>query len=338
MLFLFGPTLPPALHDFFAARTDSSGHQILTASMGAFPSTESFAHILDDPKDIKGKPAIVFQSIAASGAQQADTHFMQLLEAGHTLKSAGAGPLWAVIPFGPYTRQDKRQDNKLQSLGCAVAGEVLKNYYTGLTSIEMHSQEGFQTLKGIFGDDQAYSLDPTEIFLDDLENVHLQNAVVVSPDQGANKRADALATALSAERFHIDKARSQIVDTKITGSHGDVEDRDAIVVDDMADTFGTAKNAIELVRAKGAKRVFFYAAHPILSDPARNRLVKLFNDGAIDRLRFCNTIERSRELAGYILNDKSRLSDHAVSLDISPLIYEHAINTIGPHPKMAGSS
>jgi len=56
---------------------------------------------------------------------------------------------------------------------------------------------------------------------------------------------------------------------------GSVQDKDVIIVDDMVDTAGSMKAAVELVKANGARDVYLSFAHPVLSDPATERLSNL---------------------------------------------------------------
>ncbi len=53
---------------------------------------------------------------------------------------------------------------------------------------------------------------------------------------------------------------------------GDVEGRNVVIVDDMADTLGTLKKASELIMEKGAKSVRAIATHGILSGAAMENL------------------------------------------------------------------
>ena len=73
---------------------------------------------------------------------------------------------------------------------------------------------------------------------------------------------------------------------------GDVSDRDCILVDDMIDTAGTLCKAAEALKARGAKRVFAYATHPIFSGKA----VENIKNSKIDEIVVCDTIPLTPEV------------------------------------------
>ena len=56
---------------------------------------------------------------------------------------------------------------------------------------------------------------------------------------------------------------------------GSVEGRDVLIVDDLVDTAGSVGQAIEVVRAHGARDVYLAFTHPVLSPPAIERLSQL---------------------------------------------------------------
>jgi ribose-phosphate pyrophosphokinase len=53
---------------------------------------------------------------------------------------------------------------------------------------------------------------------------------------------------------------------------GSVEGCDAIIVDDMVDTAGTLCKAAEILKGFGARRVFAFCSHGVLSGPAATRI------------------------------------------------------------------
>jgi ribose-phosphate pyrophosphokinase len=56
---------------------------------------------------------------------------------------------------------------------------------------------------------------------------------------------------------------------------GSVEGKDVIIVDDLVDTAGSIQQAVELVKANGARDIYVTFTHPVLSDPAADRLRRL---------------------------------------------------------------
>ncbi|PNS14968.1 Ribose-phosphate pyrophosphokinase 5 [Sphaceloma murrayae] len=117
-----------------------------------------------------------------------------------------------------------------------------------------------------------------------------QQAVTVSPDAGGAKRATAIADALGMPFALIHKERRP---TRITDRQnatmllvGDVKDRVAILIDDLADTCNTITRAAKLLKKEGATKVIALVTHGVLSGDAIERV----NVSAVDKLVVTNTV------------------------------------------------
>ena len=332
MLFLFGRSLPQGFSSYFTQRAAQDGHAVIFASMGNFPSSEAFSELKDQ---IAGQPVAVIQSLAQVGSFSANDMFTQMLFAADTLKRYGAGPLWAVTPFGPYARQDQERPGKMDSVGCAAAARHLALDFAGISTIELHSTKAKALMEESFGSGNVYSVDPTQAYIDDINaQGGATDPVVVSPDKGANLRADLLAEKLPAGRAYVDKERSEVVHTRIVGAHGDVKGHNAIMIDDMADTLGTADNSARFLAKQGAASVFFYATHPVLSAPAWERLAKLIDEGVLKGARFGNTIARTAEHAQFAQQYGPDIADKVGFVGMEALMYDHLVNEVARHPAM----
>jgi len=91
---------------------------------------------------------------------------------------------------------------------------------------------------------------------------------------------------------------------------GDIEGRNCVIMDDMIDTAGTLVKAAEVLKDRGAKKVYAYCTHPIFSGPAIERISK---GAALDEIVITNTIPLSPEAQGC---QKIR------QLSVAPLIAE----------------
>ena len=78
------------------------------------------------------------------------------------------------------------------------------------------------------------------------ENLDVENCVIVSPDAGGAKRATSIADRLNTAfaLIHKERPRPNVVGRMVLV--GDVQDKVAILVDDMADTCGTVNNTLLL--------------------------------------------------------------------------------------------
>jgi ribose-phosphate pyrophosphokinase len=71
---------------------------------------------------------------------------------------------------------------------------------------------------------------------------------------------------------------------------GEIEGRNCVIMDDMIDTAGTLLKAAEVLKERGAKKVYAYCTHPIFSGPAIDRIAK---GDALDEVVITNTIPLS---------------------------------------------
>jgi ribose-phosphate pyrophosphokinase len=137
-------------------------------------------------------------------------------------------------------------------------------------TVDLHSSQ-IQGFYKIPGD----SLTSFHILVDYFRAKQL-DAVVVTPDLGFAKRGRNFAEALAMPLAFVEKRRvgneNQRMALTLIGS---VAGKDVIIVDDMVDTAGSMQQAVELVKAQGARDVYLSFAHPVFSGPARERLAAM---------------------------------------------------------------
>ena len=139
-----------------------------------------------------------------------------------------------------------------------------------------------------------------------------QNAIIVSPDAGGAKRATVLADSMGMDfalihkvrglripvllRLIIAKERRPIKSTDHQNATmmlvGDVRDRIAILIDDLADTSNTITRAAKLLKKEGASQVYALITHGILSGDAIERI----NASVLDRVVVTNTVDQEENL------------------------------------------
>ncbi|OJJ78496.1 ribose phosphate diphosphokinase subunit PRS5 [Aspergillus glaucus CBS 516.65] len=153
-----------------------------------------------------------------------------------------------------------------------------------------------------------------------------KQAVIVSPDAGGAKRATAIADSMGIDFALIHKERRP---TKITDRQnatmmlvGDVRDRTAILVDDLADTSNTITRAAKLVKKEGAAKVIALITHGILSGDAIDRI----NASALDKVVVTNSVDQSEHLrrcpklevleVGHVFAEAIRRVHHGESISV----------------------
>jgi ribose-phosphate pyrophosphokinase len=118
--------------------------------------------------------------------------------------------------------------------------------------------------------------------------------VVVSPDVGGVVRARALAKQLGCDLAIIDKRRSNPNEAEVMHVIGEIDGRNCVIMDDMIDTAGTLVAAAEVLKQRGARRVFAYCTHPVFSGSAVERI----GASQIDEVVISNTIPLSDQAKG----------------------------------------
>tara|TARA_B100001250_G_C19522218_1_gene666495 strand:- start:226 stop:777 length:552 start_codon:yes stop_codon:yes gene_type:complete len=111
-------------------------------------------------------------------------------------------------------------------------------------------------------------LDGSAIFVPYIRNLNLDNLIFASPDVGGTARARTFAKFFEADMVVCDKHRKRANEIASMQVIGDVEGKDVVLVDDMADTAGTICKAANLLKDKGATSVRAVCTHPILSGKA----------------------------------------------------------------------
>jgi ribose-phosphate pyrophosphokinase len=132
----------------------------------------------------------------------------------------------------------------------------------------------------------------------------------VSPDVGGVVRARALAKQLGCDLAIIDKRRPKANVSEVMNVIGEIEGRNCVIMDDMIDTAGTLVKAAEVLKERGAKKVYAYCTHPVFSGPAVERISK---GNALDEVVVTNTIP---------LSEAARACKKIRQLTVAPLIAE----------------
>ena len=136
-----------------------------------------------------------------------------------------------------------------------------------------------------------------------------KNIVCVSPDVGGVQRARGLATKIKADLAIIDKRRPEAGKSEVMNIIGTVKDQSCIIVDDIIDSGGTIVNAAEALIKAGAKEVFVFITHPVLSGNA----VEKINKSSIKKLYITDSIQ---------VNESVKKSEKIKILTIAPLMAE----------------
>jgi ribose-phosphate pyrophosphokinase len=226
-----------------------------------FADMEIFVEIIDN---VRGTDVFVIQSTS----YPANDHLMELLIIIDALKRASARRITAVLPYFGYARQDRKPGPRTPISAKLVANLITHAGANRVLTVDLHAGQ----IQGFF-DIPTDNLYASPVMVRDIrDRFDLSNVMVVSPDVGGVVRARALAKRINAPLAIIDKRRERAGESEVMNVIGDVEARICILVDDIVDSGGTLVNAADALLDHGAREVYAYISHGVLSGGAVARV------------------------------------------------------------------
>ena len=269
------------------------GTTLGAADVGRFSDGEVTVEI---KQNVRARDVFVVQSTCAP----TNENLMELLIMVDALKRASAERISAVIPYFGYARQDRRPRSTRVPISAKVVANLLQTVGVArVLTMDLHADH--------IPVDNIYA---SPVLLGDLRQKDYENLIVVSPDVGGVVRARALAKQLGCDLAIIDKRRPKANVSEVMHVIGEIEGRNCVIMDDMIDTAGTLVKAAEVLKARGAKKVYAYCTHPIFSGPAVDRIA---NGTALDGVVVTDTIP---------LSNDARNCQKIRQLSVAPLIAE----------------
>ena len=203
---------------------------------------------------------------------------MELLIIIDALRRASARRITAVIPYFGYARQDRKAGPRTPISAKLVANLITRAGADRVLTLDLHAGQ----IQGFF-DIPTDNLFAAPVMVRDIkERFDLAKLMVVSPDVGGVVRARGLAKRIDAPLAIVDKRRERPGETEVMNIIGEVDGGICILVDDIVDSGGTLVNAAEALLEKGAKEVYAYITHGVLSGGAVARVSNSQSQGAGD--------------------------------------------------------
>jgi ribose-phosphate pyrophosphokinase len=198
-------------------------------------------------------------------------------------KRASAANIIAVMPYFGYARQDKKGKPRVPIGAKLVANLLSASGVNRIMTIDLHADQ----IQGFFEVpvDHLYA---SELFIEDIQKLNLDNLIIASPDMGGSKRANVYAKLLNSGVVICYKERAKANEIGEMKVLGNVRGKDVVIIDDMVDTAGTLSKAADLMIESGALSVRAYCTHGVLSGEAYSRLDK----SKITELVITDTIPR----------------------------------------------
>ncbi len=257
------------------AIAESLGIRMGRTHLERFPDGEIIAR-LDD--DVRGRDCFIVQSTCPP----VNENLMELLIFIDCLRRASARRITAVMPYFGYARQDRKAAGRTPITAKLVANLISQAGAHRVLAMDLHADQ----IQGFF-DIPVDHLTAVPVISRYVEGLGLENCVVVSPDVGNVKKANAYADRLGFDMAIIDKRRVNADSTTALRVVGDVRDKMVLIFDDMITTAGTATEAIRMLRENGAHRFLLAATHGVIAGPAADRL----EAAKIDQIVITNSIQ-----------------------------------------------
>lgn len=270
--------------------------ELSEADVRKFSDGETYVEI---GENVRGKDVFVVQPTSTP----VNDHLMELILMADALRRASARRITAVIPYYGYARQDRKVAPRVPISAKVVAEMLMVVGVRRVLTMDIHSGQ----IQGFFNIpvDNLYA---APVILKDITSTFKnKDVIMVSPDAGGVVRTRAFAKRLNAGLAIVDKRREKANESEAMNVIGDVKGKYAILLDDMVDTAGTLCAAAGILMKSGAKEVYAYCTHPVLSGPAIERL----NDSVLKKLVVTNTIS---------LRESAQQCDKIKVLSVSSLL------------------
>ena len=255
------------------------GVKLCKASIRNFADDEIFVEINEN---IRGEDVFIIQSTS----YPANDHLMELLIAIDAAKRGSAKRITAVIPYYGYARQDRKTGPRTPITAKLVANLITSAGADRVLTMDLHAGQ----IQGFFDIPVDNIFSARELIPDIKKKFsHNNDLVMTSPDVGGVVRARAFAKRLGAGLAIADKRREKAGESEVMHIIGEVENKTCILLDDIADSAGTLCNAAKALKDHGAKDIYSYIAHGVLSGEA----VKRIQSSEIKELVLTDSIQAS---------------------------------------------
>lgn len=214
-------------------------------------------------ESVRGKDVFIIQPTGAP----VNDNLMELLIMVDAMKRASARHITVIVPYYGYARQDRKTRGREPISAKLVADLMSTAGVTRVVTMDLHAGQ----IQGFF-DVPVDHLMSTSILAKYIKSMKLENLTIVSPDLGGVTRARELADRLGAPIAIIEKRRPEPGVAKVMNIIGTVKDRSCVLVDDIVDTAGSLCEGAKALDKAGAMGVYAAVCHPVLTDPATERV------------------------------------------------------------------
>ena len=275
---------------------DNLGIKLGNMQIRKFADGETFVQIEETARN---KDTYIIQP---TGRPSSNESWMELFCVIDALKRASAKRITAVIPYYGYSRQDRKNEPRVPITAKLVANLLQASGVDRVLALDLHAAQ----IQGFFDIPVDHMLSKN-VFLEKIrKDIDISNAMVVSPDIGGVGRARFIAKTLNLDIAIIDKRRDRANECEVMNVIGNVEGKDAIIIDDIIDTGGTLLKGIAALKKAGMRKIYIFITHAVCSGDAYERI----NASEVEKLYITDSLK--------VMTD--RLGSKIEVLSVAPVI------------------
>ena len=236
---------------------------IVETKVGKFADGECQIEIHED---VRGADVFVVQSTC----NPVNDNIIELCLILDALKRSNCWRITAVLPYYGYARQDRKIKPQVPISAKAIANLIVASGVDRVVTVDLHAGQ----ILGFF-DVPVDNLYASSVFVKHILMNYSggqENLVIVSPDMGSTDRAKAYAKRIGCSVAVVYKKRDKFNKIEEMILLGDVEGKNALIIDDMIDSGGTLVGAADIIMGAGALSISAYCTHPVLSGNAIENL------------------------------------------------------------------
>ncbi len=243
--------------------------EIVPSNISTFADGECSVEFLEN---VRGEDVFIIQPTS----EPVNNSLMELMIMIDAAKRSSAKRITAVMPYFGYARQDRKSASRTPISAKLVANLLTTAGADRILTMDLHAGQ----IQGFF-DIPVDDLTSRIVFgkhikrkLNGLIKESGENIVFVSPDAGGTVRARKFADMFNGDIAIVDKRRPIAGVSEVMNIIGEVEDKHAVLVDDIIDSGGTLVNAANAIMDAGALSVRAYITHGVLTNGACEKIQK----------------------------------------------------------------
>jgi len=246
----------------------------VTLETKQFPDGESYIRY---PIDITTYDGLI---LIQRAYPEQNNRLIQVMLAMHAAHDLGIKSIHVVLPYLPYSRQDRRfRDGEPVSLQTILSLLSSLGASTIIT-VDIHKPEAFR-----INNAQCINIEPFKLYADRLRGI--SNAVLLSPDIGSLWRVGKVSEYLGAPFSYLEKFRDRVTgEVTMKPKELDVAGKEVFIIDDIIATGGTIIEATKILKSLGVTRVHAIATHCLLLNMADSRMF----EAGVSSITCSNTI------------------------------------------------